>query len=93
MFNKEDLVYMVELANGVDYDREPTIANALELFKGIKKVEKENELNEAKCDLEMIFGVKKEDLKGLSKNQLYMLHQSNMVNAIYFMLKGAVENS
>ena len=93
MFNKEDLMYMVELANGVDYDKTATIANALELFKGIKKVEKENELNEAKCDLEMIFGVSKEELKGLSKNQLYMLHQSSMVNAIYFVLKEAVEKS
>lgn len=84
---KEDLTYMVELANGEDYDKTPTIQNALNLYKEIKKVEKQNELNEAKCDLEMIFGVKKEELRKLTKNQLYMLHQSNMVNAIYFMLK------
>lgn len=86
---REDLLYIVELANGKDYNRAATIENSLELFKNIKKVEKTtNELNEAKCDLEMIFNVPTNELKGLTKNKIYMLHQSMMVNQIYMILKG-----
>lgn len=73
----------------------PTIDTALKIFKKIKELERfnggltvdyENELREAKLDLSEIFGMTYEELKVLSKNNLYMKHQSLMVNAIYELL-------
>lgn len=92
MYNqyKKKLETIIEKANGKDYDKTPTIKNALELFKGIKKMEKNTnkELEEAKKDLIEIFLVNPEDLKRLTKNNIYMLHQSMMVNQIYMNLMG-----
>lgn len=92
MYNeqKEELNYILELANGKNYDKTPSIKNALELFKKIKEVEKSTgkELEEAKYDLTEIFCVKAEELKRLTKNNIYMLHQSMMVNQIYMNLMG-----
>ena len=87
---KEELNYILELANGKNYDKTPSIKNALELFKKIKEVEKSTgkELEEAKYDLTEIFRVKAEELKRLTKNNVYMLHQSMMVNQIYMNLMG-----
>lgn len=88
-YGRDDLIYMIELANGVNYDKTATIENSLELFKEIKKVEKTtDELKEAKYDLETIFCVPATELKKLTKNRIYMLHQSMMVNQIYMILKG-----
>ena len=38
------------------------------------------ELQEAKDDLLNIFGI---DVKGMTKNQIYLKHQSEMINTIY----------
>ena len=89
IYERDDLIYMIELANGANYDKTASIDNALEIFKNIKKVEKTtNELEEAKYDLETIFGLPKDEFKKLTKNKIYMLHQSMMVNQIYMILKG-----
>lgn len=88
-YGREDLIYIIELANGINYDKTPTIENSLEIFKNIKKVERTtNELEEAKYDLEIVFGLPKAEFKNLTKNKIYMLHQSMMVNQIYMILKG-----
>lgn len=88
-YGRDDLIYIIELANGINYDKTPTIENSLEIFKNIKKVERTtNELEEAKYDLEIVFGLPKGEFKNLTKNKIYMLHQSMMVNQIYMILKG-----
>lgn len=87
MNQEEKLTQMIELANGKNYDKTPTVGNALYLFKEIKKLERStDELLEAKGDLERIFGLDKKDINKMTKNQLYMAHQSLMVNGIYELL-------
>ena len=80
------------------YPTGDSIDSALKIYKKIKEFERfpnnslsvdyENELREAKFDLVDIFGMKPEELKTLSKNNLYLTHQSKLVNAIYIMNKG-----
>lgn len=85
--NQEKLNQLVENANGKNFYKVPTVPVALILFKEIKKVEKKtNELAEAKKDLEEIFGLDKKEINKMTKNQLYMKHQSLMVNGIYELL-------
>lgn len=68
---------------------------ALKIFKKIKDFERigENdeadydmELRYAKNDLHFVFDMSMEEINKLTKNNLYMMHQSKMVNAIYMML-------
>lgn len=82
-------------SNGDKIPTDPTIQSALSIFKMIKKMERpicndevdyKKELLNAKEDLENIFDVSKDDLKYLSKNNLYLKHQSMMVNSIYELL-------
>ena len=70
------------------------IDSALKIFKKIKELERynggfkvdyQNELREAKLDLVEIFGMTYDELKKIRKNNLYLTHQSKMVNAIYIM--------
>lgn len=85
--NQEKLNQLVEKANGKNFYKVPTVPVALILFKEIKKMEtKTNELAEAKKDLEEIFGLDKKEISKMTKNQLYMKHQSLMVNGIYELL-------
>lgn len=62
-----------------------TLQNALQIFTKIKDNERlgGKELENAKRDLD-ILGV---DYKGLTKNQLYLKHQSEVVNRIYLILR------
>lgn len=71
------------------------LEDAKKLFKLIKEDERERqtwcdkneqpELFWAKYDLRRL----KEDYTGLTKNQLYLKHQSVMINNIYLALRGA----
>lgn len=82
--------------------KEPTVKSALDIFKEIKKMERytkwgdieanyRQELSSAKEDLEYIFKISEKEIKTMTKNNLYMKHQSLMVNAIYELLtKGKV---
>ena len=62
---------------------------AMKIFKHVKfneshkgsKIDRKQELELAKRDLQEIFG---EDTKKMTKNQIYMMHQSKMVNTIYY---------
>jgi len=72
-----------------------SIETAIEIFKDVKKyeifnggdkVDYENELREAKFDLVEIFGMTYEELKGMSRYNIYLTHQSRWVNSIYVML-------
>jgi len=69
-----------------------SIETAIKIFKDIKKYEKtdgdgkidyKRELLEAKYDLQIIFNV---NFIGLSKNNIYLTHQSMWVNSLYIML-------
>lgn len=69
---------------------------ALKIYKKIKDFERnagkndeadyDMELRYAKEDLFLVFGMSMVKINKLSKNNLYMLHQSKLVNAIYKML-------
>lgn len=68
---------------------------ALKIFKKIKDFERNGENDEvdydvelrcAKNDLHSIFDISMEEINKLTKNNLYMEHQSKLVNAIYMML-------
>ena len=81
--------------NVKDIPKEPTIQSALSIFKKIKECERlddkgevdyKKELLEAKKDLEFIFNIPIKEINAKTKNNLYMEHQSLMVNAIYIML-------
>ena len=82
-----------------EFPKEKTLDSAIKIFKRIKiseklddndKVNYDNELSEAKYDLVVIFGMRYEDLKGMTKNNIYLTHQSAWVNSIYGrFLKGA----
>ncbi len=69
-----------------------SIETAIEIFKQVKKYEKtdedgkidyKKELLEAKYDLQRIFDT---NFKNLTKNNIYLTHQSAWVNSIYIML-------
>lgn len=61
-----------------------SLESAKKVFEKVKKYEKRNgvkaELQEAKDDLENIFGI---DVKGMTKNKIFLEHQSKMINTIY----------
>lgn len=61
-----------------------SLESAKKIYSKIKEYEKRNgvkaELQEAKDDLLNIFGI---DVKGMTKNQIYLKHQSEMINTIY----------
>lgn len=68
---------------------------ALKIFKKIKDFERnskngevnyEMELRYAKDDLHFVFDMSMEEINKLTKNNLYMMHQAKLVNAIYIML-------
>lgn len=68
---------------------------ALKIFKKIKDFERigekygvdnNMELRYAKDDLHFVFDMSMGEINKLTKNNLYMMHQSKMVNAIYMML-------
>lgn len=67
---------------------EKTIDSAIKVFKKIKNYETFNndridrlyELNNAKKDLKEIFDI---DTKCMTKNQIFLKHQSCLINAIY----------
>ena len=70
------------------------VNKAMAIFKSIKKTEKEmdsvvlaqsSEEVFARLDLEMIFGIY--DHNNLTLNQMYLLHNSKMVNAITQLIK------
>ena len=61
------------------------VNRAFSIFESIKKQEKViGEEEYAKLDLEKLFGI---DVKGMTKNQMYNLHCSKMVNAIVNLIK------
>lgn len=77
-----------------EFPVKPTIENAIKVYKEVKKYERtngdsevdyKNELMEAKYDLQIIFNT---NFIGLSKNNLYLAHQSLWVNSVYALLKG-----
>ena len=77
---------------------EKSIDSALKIYKEIKKsyrinekgeVDYAHEFTETKSDLLLIFDIDYRQIKDSSKNNLYLLHQSLMVNSIYeLLLKG-----
>lgn len=83
-YNQEQLEYVLAVATkNQGYCEQPTVRNAKDLFEKIKEVEKStNEFEEAKYDLKEIFGFTDEEIKAMTKNHLYLEHQSRMINAI-----------
>ena len=91
-FRKNQLKLVVDLACGINPPEvkskyEDDIVNmAVAIFQSIKKMEKaQDEEMYARIDLEMIFGIY--NSKSLTLNQMYLLHNSKMTNAIIQMLK------
>lgn len=71
-----------------------TLESAKKIYKKIKDFERigedgevdyKQELNMAISDLFWIFDIEASELNTLTKNNIYMLHQSKLVNAIYMM--------
>lgn len=69
-----------------------SIETAIKIYQDVKKYEKLNEngeidyakeLQEAKYDLQIIFGI---NFKNITKNNIYLTHQSMWVNSLYKML-------
>ena len=64
--------------------KDKSLESAKKIFKKIKefdkKVDNNIELKHAKDDLENIFEV---NTKGMTKNKIFLEHQSKMVNSIY----------
>lgn len=91
-YNQEQLEYLLTVATeNKGYSKQPTIRNAKDLFEKIKKVERStNEFEETKYDLKEIFGFTDDDLKGMTKNHIYLEHQSRMINAMIHMFMNYV---
>lgn len=97
---KIHLVYSTEKASVLNTE-DKSIENALKIYRTIKEYERkychvndieeapnyEKELNEAKSDLVDIFGFSIAEIKEMTKNNLYLNHQSKLVNSIYIMLE------
>lgn len=93
---KLHLVYSTEKA-GVLNTEDKSIDNSLKIYRTIKEYERkhyhingieeapdyEKELNEAKSDLVDIFGFSISEIKKMTKNNLYLNHQSMWVNTLY----------
>ena len=86
---KLQFVYMNKMD---EFPKGKSIETAIKIFKEVKKFEKldgdgkvdyDRELLEAKYDLLIIFDA---PFKGLSKNNIYLAHQSLWVNSIFIML-------
>lgn len=64
--------------------KDKSLESAKKIFKKIKesdrKVDNKEELKHAKDDLENIFEV---NTKGMTKNKIFLEHQSKMINSIY----------
>lgn len=64
--------------------KDKSLESAKKIFKKIKefdkKVDNNIELQHAKDDLENIFEI---DTKGMTKNKIFLEHQSRMINSIY----------
>lgn len=64
--------------------KDKSLESAKKIFKKIKefdrKIDNSTELKHAKDDLENIFEV---NTKGMTKNKIFLEHQSKMVNSIY----------
>ena len=64
--------------------KDKSLESAKKIFKKIKefdkKVDNNIELQHAKDDLENIFEI---DTKGMTKNKIFLEHQSKMINSIY----------
>lgn len=64
--------------------KDKSLESAKKIFKKIKefdkKVDNNIELKHAKDDLENIFEV---NTKGMTKNKIFLEHQSKMINSIY----------
>lgn len=64
--------------------KDKSIESAKKIFKKIKefdkKVDNNIELQHAKDDLENIFEI---NTKGMTKNKIFLEHQSKMINSIY----------
>ena len=64
--------------------KDKSLESAKKIFKKIKefdrKIDNNTELKHAKDDLENIFEV---NTKGMTKNKIFLEHQSKMVNSIY----------
>lgn len=60
---------------------EPNVDTAMAITKKIKFYEKSDELKNAKKDLEEIFGI---STKKMTKNVIYLKHQSSLANSIYY---------
>lgn len=92
-YDKQMLETEIRLAfNGKDdWCKQPTIRNAKDLFGHIKKMQRaggvEVELACAKNDLSEIFKMDWSVIKSMTKNHIYLEHQSKMVNAIFDMLR------
>ena len=78
------------------YLLEPTIENAMKIYKDVKKYERldengnvdyKKEVKEEKYDFEFIFNNKKLWFTS-SPNKLHLAHQSLWVNSVYDLLKG-----
>jgi hypothetical protein len=87
-----NLVELQNLLSSIRYKEILTINDALSIFKELKKHEMfingkrdiNNEFEKTKQDIILIFGNEyKDKLKNMTKNQIYMLHQSLICNAIY----------
>ena len=75
-----------------EFPKGKSIETAIKVYKDVKKYEKTDgdgevdynrELLEAKYDLQIIFNI---NFKGLTKNNIYLTHQSMWVNSVYIML-------
>ena len=83
----EELKQAIELFTDEIEWKENNLENAISIFKKIKENEKllDHELINAKKDLELL-GI---ETKGLTNNQIYLKHQSELVNRIYMILEEA----
>ena len=79
-FDKDGTVTLFERFGGyyIDEYQEPELLKKIKEFD--RKVDNKTELKHAKDDLENIFEV---NTKGMTKNKIFLEHQSKMVNSIY----------
>lgn len=88
--------YMDEYPKPIPEEDYNELDMALAMFRKVKEYERLDSFNKvdykmeesmAKYDLYVIFGIDQEKILKMTKNNLYMLHQSLWVNTLYEMIK------
>lgn len=82
--NRIFVAYDCDLNTYYQDAKDKSLESAKKIFKKIKefdrKIDNSTELKHAKDDLENIFEV---NTKGMTKNKIFLEHQSKMINSIY----------